>query len=82
MDGGLSAGGPLEVFQGHLLQPHVFLGGVGGAESHLKQKLKISLSLSKVHVGCSRIYVSVTNLFHRSFFSTLIYLLTLISWCG
>ncbi len=29
MDGGLSAGGPLEVCQGHLLQPHVLFGGCG-----------------------------------------------------
>lgn len=63
MDGGLSAGGPLEVCQGHLLQPYALLEGVGRAGCHLKQKLKIRQSLSKVHVGCSRFYVSATNSF-------------------
>ncbi len=38
-----------------------FLDGVEGPWSHLKQKLKISQSLSKVHVRCSLFYVSVTN---------------------
>lgn len=81
MEGGLSAGAPLEVCQGHLLQPHVLLEGVGGLWSHLKQKLNISQSLSKVHVRCSRFYYFITDWFHETFFFIFIHPFPFINWC-